>query len=84
MTSLSSTDPELTQLITSKQSIVKSVQDVTDTAMLLHIHICGRTIITGRKFAFTYTTCFFDKIAQELMSKHDKSDDDTNVSVDFK
>ena len=61
-TSLSSTDPDLTQLITSlkgKQSVVKSVQGVTDTVIIPHINICGRIIITGGKFAFTYSICFF-------------------------
>ena len=83
-TSLSSTDPDLTQLITSlkgKQSVVKSVQDVTDTAIIPHINICGRIIITGESLLLPTAHAFFDKIAQELMSKHDLSDDDTNISV---
>ena len=86
-TSLSSTDPDLTQLITSlkgKHSVIKSVQDVTDTAMPHTSIFVAELLLQGESLLLPTAHAFFDKIAQELMSKHDLSDDDTNVSVAYR
>ena len=61
-TSLSSTDPDLSQLITSlkgKQSAVKSVQDATDTAMLHTSIFVAELLLQGESLLLPTAHAFF-------------------------
>ena len=63
-TSLSSTDPDLSQLITSlkgKQSTVKSVQDATDTAMLHTSIFVAELLLQGESLLLPTAHAFLIK-----------------------
>ena len=79
-TSLSSKDPDLSQLITSLKGKQSAVKNATDAAMLHTSVFVAELLLQGESLLLPTAHAFFDKIAQELMSKHDLSDDDTNVS----
>ena len=77
-TSLSSTDTDLSQLITS---LNKCAKDVNDTAMHHTSIFVAEFLLQGESLLLPTAHAFFDKTVQELVGKHNLSNDETKVSV---